>query len=97
MDAHKAILEHIKNQVKKTMNEVKKKAFADAKKHNKTLLEVNPGDWSDEWWKDACEYWGGEEHTRRANVAADNRKKLKTLHSAGAKSFTELEEVNNIL
>lgn len=87
------MVKHMKNQIKKTMNEVKKKAYADAKKTGKSLLEVNPGDWSDEWWKDAVEYWEGEAHKHRSNVAAQNRKKLKTLHSAGAKSFVELEDV----
>ncbi|KAK1405015.1 hypothetical protein POM88_004620 [Heracleum sosnowskyi] len=62
------------------MNEVKKKAYEDAKKYNKTILEVNPGDWEDEWWKDAAEYWEGEAHKHRSTVATGNRKKLKMGH-----------------
>lgn len=93
MAAYGDMMKHMKNQVKKTMNEVKKKAFQDSKTYNKPIIDCNPGDWSDGWWKEACEYWGGKDHAHRSKVAAENRQKLKSLHSAGAKSFTELEDV----
>ena len=62
-----------------------------------SLSEVNPGDWPDDWWADAVEYWESESHKHRSVVASGNRSKLKNLHSGGARAFCEHEDVNTCL
>ncbi|KAK1356776.1 hypothetical protein POM88_050032 [Heracleum sosnowskyi] len=44
-----------------------------------------------EFWKELVEYWSSKALTHRSNVGSKNRENLKTLHSADAKSFTDME------
>ncbi|KAK1389929.1 hypothetical protein POM88_018107 [Heracleum sosnowskyi] len=91
--AYESIYKHVQSEMKHTLNETKKKAKADAKQLNKTLFEVNPGIFDDDFWKELVEYWMSKAHGHLSEVGSKNREKIKNLHSAGAKSFTEMEDV----
>lgn len=94
MEAYDSVYTHVQNEIKHTLNETKKKAIRDAKNKNCSLVDVDQGYFDDDFWKELVEYWNSEAHTRRSRVAAENRQKLQHLHSSGAKSFTEMEDVS---
>lgn len=44
-------------------------------------------------WDELLKYWDSEGHKHQSDVRAKNRKKVLTLHSAGAKAFEAVEMV----
>ncbi|KAK1375614.1 hypothetical protein POM88_031807 [Heracleum sosnowskyi] len=42
-------------------------------------------------WDELVKYWNTDAHKHKSEVGANNRKKVSTLHSAGAKSFEAIE------
>lgn len=58
------------------------------------LLEAGPEYFDGAFWKKLVEFWESEAHQRRSKTASENRGKQKHKHSAGAKSFMEVEDVS---
>ena len=75
-----------KDRVKKKMKETKLPAESLRPSYFHPLL-----------WEQLVKYWESEGHKHKADVGAKNRKKVATLHSAGAKSFEAVEKVIQII
>lgn len=93
MESTRTIACHLQALIKRTVHEEKERAYAKSKKLKKTLLEVKPDYFNDLVWAGMVEFWNSEDHVKRSQIAVDNRKKVTTLHSAGARSFQEVEKV----
>ncbi|XP_063945183.1 uncharacterized protein LOC108203961 [Daucus carota subsp. sativus] len=92
-EAKNIIEKHIKNTIKRTLNELKTNIEQKSKESGKSKLSLRPGYWSELFWKDLLNYWEKNEgHLHRSSVGSTNRKNVERLHSAGARSFNKVKE-----
>ena len=79
--------------IKRIVHEEKERAYANSEKLKKQLLEVKPSYFSDPVWEGMVHFLESDEHKLRSDKGKANRQKVTTLHSAGARSFQQVEKV----
>lgn len=89
-----SIKEHVKRTCKRLMNEEKDRLKKKMVETGLSAEELRPHYFHPTLWEQLLKYWDSEGHKHRSDVRAKNRKKVLTLHSAGAKSFEAVEMVN---
>ena len=92
-EANWSIREHVKRTCKKMMNEEKRRLVRKMKETGKSAKDLRPGYFQGPFWENLLKYWDSDTHKHRSKVGSQNREKVETLHTAGAKSFEAIEMV----
>lgn len=75
------------------MNEEKDRLKKKMAETGLTAEDLRPSYFHPILWDQLLKFWDSEVHKHRSDVGAKNRKKVMTLHSAGAKPFEAVEMV----
>lgn len=75
------------------MHEEKVRAYENSKKLKKPMLEVKHIYFSELVWEGMDRLLESEQHKLRSDKGKANQKSVTTLHSAGARSFQQVEKV----
>ncbi|KAK1396306.1 hypothetical protein POM88_006169 [Heracleum sosnowskyi] len=73
------------------MNEEKDRLHKKMAETGMSAQDLRPSYFHPILWDQLLKFWDSEGHKHRASVGANNRKKVSTLHSAGAKPFEAIE------
>ncbi|KAK1370379.1 hypothetical protein POM88_036471 [Heracleum sosnowskyi] len=90
-EATHSIKEHVKRSCKRMMNEEKDRLHTKMAETGMSAQDLRPSYFHPILWDQLLKFWDSEGHKHRASVGANNRKKVSTLHSAGAKPFEAIE------
>ncbi|KAK1381204.1 hypothetical protein POM88_027948 [Heracleum sosnowskyi] len=90
-EATHSIKEHVKRLCKRMMNEEKDRLHKKMAETGMSAQDLRPSYFHRILWDQLLKFWDSEGHKHRASVGANNRKKVSTLHSAGAKPFEAIE------
>ena len=85
------IKEHTKITCKKLMNEEKQRLKKKLKETRKRATNVRLGYFHPPLWENVVKYSDNEDHKHRFKVGSQNREKVETLYTSGAKSFESVE------
>lgn len=88
-----SIKEHVKRTCKRVLNEEKDRLKKKMAETGLPTTDLRPSYFHPILWEQLLKYWESKGHKHRSDVGAKNRKKVLTLHSAGAKSFEAVEIV----
>lgn len=86
-EAQWSIESHAKTTCKRLISDEKRRLVKRRKKTRLSDEDLCPSYFHPDLWDGLLKYWNSEAHKHRAAVGSQNRKKVDTLHSAGAMPF----------
>ncbi|KAI3669062.1 hypothetical protein L6452_40283 [Arctium lappa] len=86
------VKQHVARTMTQTLYEDKNRAELRAERDGTSLLEQCPIYYDRRVWSSFCTHWLKESFRKKSAINTQNRKKLRVVHTTGAKSFNKFKE-----